>query len=592
MTETRTRRRFLVAGLVALLTLPLVMALIELHAPKWYPLADLAQTELRVRDVGTSHSPTIGLAGRLGTLANQGSHPGPLSFWSLAPVYRLMGATSFAMQTAAVSLHVVAAALVLWIARRRGGLGLTLAMAAMLAVLIRGYGTSILTEAWNPYLPVLWWLVFVLAVWSVVSRDVKLLPVAVVAGSFCMQTHLPYLGVAGGMFAAAMLVLAVDTYRRRREPGAVREVVRWTALAAGVGIVLWILPVIEQLTHDRGNLWVVWHELTNPPEEPVGLRRGVELMLVHLNPWTLLARRPRATTGAIWPGVLLLLSWTAGVGVAWRLRHRALLRLDLVLAFALVLGTVAMTRIHGLVWYYLVLWAWGINALLVLTIGWSAILLASRRVADPRRQMLERAGAGALALVTVVFVVLFAVDAQEAEVPEAGRSRAVARLVPSTVAALNHDDRYLVTWADPIAIGSQGYGLFNELDRRGFDVGVPRVHGPGAARHRVFDPGEATAHVHLAVGPEIDKARGAPGARQVAYVDARSAAQRLEYQQLRVRVIDELRAVDRLELIADVDSNLFTTIFDVTLPEPARQLMVRMLEIGQPVAVFLGPAPQ
>jgi hypothetical protein len=196
-----------------------------------------------------------------------------------------------------------------------------------------------------------------------------------------------------------------------------------------------------------------------------------------------------------------------------------------------------------------------------------------------------------LALVTALFTVLFAVDARDAEVPEANRSSVVGRLVAPTVAALDHDDHYLVTWADPIAIGSQGYGLFNELDRRGFDVGVPRVHGPGAARHRVFDRGEATAHVHLAVGPEIDKARAEPGMRQIAYVDGRTAAQRLDFQRLRDRVIEVLRANDRLELIADVDSNLFTTIFDTTVPAAARELMVRMLEIGQPVAVFLGPAP-
>ena len=39
----------------------------------------------------------------------------------------------------------------------------------------RAYGTVILTEAWNPYLPVMWWLVFVLAVWSIVSDDPPML---------------------------------------------------------------------------------------------------------------------------------------------------------------------------------------------------------------------------------------------------------------------------------------------------------------------------------------------------------------------------------------------------------------------------------
>ena len=40
------------------------------------PLLDLAQTELRVRDVGGSHTPLVGLAGRIQAYGQQGSHPG------------------------------------------------------------------------------------------------------------------------------------------------------------------------------------------------------------------------------------------------------------------------------------------------------------------------------------------------------------------------------------------------------------------------------------------------------------------------------------------------------------------------------------
>ena len=373
------RPALLVVGLVLLLAVPLSVALGVLHQPRWYPIADLAQTELRVRDVGGAHSPLIGLPGRLGSFGSQGSHPGPLSFWSMAPVYRLLGASSWGMQTAAVFLHLVAMAAILGIAYRRGGVRFTLAMAAMLAVLIRVYGTPTLTEAWNPYLPVLWWMVFLLAIWSILCRDLKLLPVAVFAASFCMQTHLPYVGLAGIAFAVTFAVVSFQTWQRRAEPGVVRHFTRWALLAAAVGVLVWLPPVIDQLTSDQGNLSVVWKELTNPPEAPIGVRRGLELLLVHLNPWRLLARQPTATTGALLPGMLLLCAWVASVVVSWRLRHRSLLRLHLVLAGALVLAAVSMTRIHGIVWYYLVLWAWGINALMVLAIGWTARTVAARR---------------------------------------------------------------------------------------------------------------------------------------------------------------------------------------------------------------------
>ena len=49
------------------------------------------------------------------------------------------------------------------VARRRGGRTLVLGVAAMLALLTWFYGPSVLTQAWNPYLPMTWFIVFVLA---------------------------------------------------------------------------------------------------------------------------------------------------------------------------------------------------------------------------------------------------------------------------------------------------------------------------------------------------------------------------------------------------------------------------------------------
>ncbi len=65
------------------------------------------------------HTPLVGLPGRLGTSARPGSHPGPLSFYLLAPVYRLLGQTHGRWSSAApdpVRRHRRA----LWIGYRRG----------------------------------------------------------------------------------------------------------------------------------------------------------------------------------------------------------------------------------------------------------------------------------------------------------------------------------------------------------------------------------------------------------------------------------------------------------------------------------------
>ncbi len=107
------------------------------------------------------------------------------------------------MQVANVVLDVAAIALVLWIGWRLTGAGMTLALAATMAVVTHAYGAFLLTLPWNPYMPVLWWLVFLLAMWSVVVDDLVMLPIAVFAGTFCMQTHIPYLGLVGGIVLGA-----------------------------------------------------------------------------------------------------------------------------------------------------------------------------------------------------------------------------------------------------------------------------------------------------------------------------------------------------------------------------------------------------
>ena len=70
---------------------------------------------------------------------------------------------------------------------------------ASVAVLTRFYGPLNLTDPWTPHLPVLWWLLFVLAVWSVLCEDMVFFLIAAVAGSFCVQTDIGYVGLFIGL---------------------------------------------------------------------------------------------------------------------------------------------------------------------------------------------------------------------------------------------------------------------------------------------------------------------------------------------------------------------------------------------------------
>ena len=589
--------------LLLLLAIPLVTAVVGLREPRWYPTLDDAQTELRVRDVWGPNPPLTGLGGRIGVFGQeQGSHPGPLSFWSLSVFYRLLGATSWALSAATAALHVLAMGLTLWLARRRGGTAALLAVAAVLATLAHAYGGHALTSPWNPYMPILWWVVFVMGVWCLLCGDLVVLPVVVFAGSFCMQTHISYVGLVAALGGLGAVAVAAWIYVRRGDPRARRRSITFAAFGAALGVVLWFPPLAEQLTGSQGgNLGTLADHFGNPPEAPVGFGQGVDYLLASLNPWHLLTRpvideRP-FLGGPTLPGALLLVAWAAAVLVSWRLRHGTLLRLHLLLAVALSAGAVSAGRIFGPPFNYLTLWAWGIGAMVVLAVGWSLCALVAEVVPGRARARPAATGAAALVALSTFVVVQLTVDGADIEPFPADVTRAAAVLVPETVAGLGQgatggrpgEERYLVTWNDPLHQGAHGFTLFNELERAGFEVGAPETAEVAVTRHRVLGPEEATARIHLTTGSDIDGWRARPQYRQIALYTPHGREGLAEHERLEAEVVAELEAEGRGELanLIEVDPGSFRA--QGGFSEELYDRIDRIIELGVPIAVFTGP---
>lgn len=593
----------LFAALLVVLALPLVVALVQLRRPHWYPLLDMAQTEIRVRDISAGHPPLIGLAGRIGPFGpNGGSHPGPLSFYALWPVWKLFGGTSYGLFASTVALDVIAMGLSLWMGLRRGGRGLMLAVAATLAVLTRAYGAFLLTLPWNPYLPVLWWFVFLLAVWSVFADDLAMLPVAVFAGSFCMQTHISYLGLIGGLVAVGMVVVVRSAFKNRGDAERRRSLWRWGGFSVVLGIVLWIPPVIDQFAHSPGNLGIIRDYFSSPPDATVGLHRGIGVLLAQLDPWKLLTRTLVHDGGALEvsgsriPGVVLLAVFGLSVIAAWGLRHRAILLLDSVLAVALVLGLVSSIRIFGTVWFYLLLWAWGLVALLLFVIGWTAVELFRARPRREGSRNLVPIGAAALLAIMVAATAVFAFQASDVTVQTPRLNNTLGALIAPTSAALDEIQQggekgpYLVTWLpDAEAIGSAGFGLLDELLRRGYNVRAGEAFRPGSTRYHVIDARTPSLEVHLATGPDIANWRNDSRFKQVAYADPRTDAQRAQFDDLHAQVVGQLQRGGLSNLVPQVDSNLFMLALAPGVPKAAKASITQMLDLSMPMAVFIGP---
>jgi hypothetical protein len=582
-----------VAGLLVLLAIPLIVALGVLREPRWYPAAELAHTELRLRDVGTRHTPLTGVfSPRMAGYGGTTSHPGPLPLFGMWPVYRLLGASAWAMQAASIVTHVVAMGVCLLIAHRRGGARLALGCAVVVLVLARAYGVSTLSQAWNPYLPLLWFVVFLLAVWSVVERDRLLLPVAVFAGSYCIQSHVAYAGIVGALVAVAFAATLATRGGRWR----------WTLAGLAVGALVWLPPALQQLTSSHGNLAALWSYFRHPDAPAIGLTTGARVLLVHLDPWTLLARRLPLTMavgpaggrdlagGSLVPGIALLAAFVTSALVARRLRHRPLVSLHLVVALAMVASAISMGRIFGELQYWLVLYAWTINAVALFAVGWTTWVVLS-----PRLNAITTAAVAAALALLVAPAASFARTASQAAAPLPDSSRVVAALAPATISVLRHGEPYLVTWNDQTALDLRGWALFDELDRAGFDVRVPPIYRGAGTDHRVAPSAEGTAVIHLENGAGIGAWRAKAGVREVAYFDPRTRGQRLQFERLRAEVIAGLRRAGQNRTIrwvdgANDDDNLVYVGLDPAVPLRLRLLVDRMLYLGLPTAVFVGPA--
>ena len=582
----------------AVLALPLVVAAVALRTPRWFPQVDLAQIEMRVRDVFSAHPPTVGLGGRIvGLDGAQGAHPGPLGFYLLAPLYHLFGSSSWALQAAAVVLNVAAVAATLWATHRRWGRTGTVGMGLALAVLMAHYGLHLLTYPWNPYLPVLFWVLFLVTVWGVLCGDLPLLPVAVVAGSLCAQTHLPYVGLVGGLALVVLISLVVGHRWASGDAATRRRIGRWGAGSALLGAVLWLPVVIQQAGGDPGNLTVIVESFRHPQEPAIGYGEGWSILVRHLDVVRLVG--VGSGNGTAWMGAALVVVWAASAVVAVRLRARDLVALHLVVGMTLVLGLVNAANILGIPWDYLSLWAYGTATLAaVAVVATAARLLApalERRLGD-RREALTWVPAALLGAGLVAALVPTVSDAPDTTVETEQRiSDEFAAVFPDTVAAIDggevpggSEGTLLVSWSDPVSLGGPGLSMVLELERAGYDVGTHDSARLNVRDHRVVDPADADAEIHVAFGVgAVERARAHPGARQIAFVDPRTDAQRQDYTDLRTRLIEGLRRAGLDELVPDVDENLFAVGAHPELPPDLAAPVYIMGTMPQPLSVLV-----
>ena len=568
----------------------------------------MAMTEFRVRDVGGVDTPLIGLPGRIGTFPDQGSHPGPLGYYLLAPVYRLLGSSAIGLLVGAVLVAAASAVACVLVIRRMGGLRLQWAVVVVLLAVVQTYGFDLVGQPWNPYLPLLPWLATMIAVWAVVVGDNGVLWVATLAGTLCAQTHLPYVGLAGSVVVGATLVVAWRWWRCERGSEVRARTGRSLAIGVGVGVVCWIPVAVDQLFGSQ-NLSMIIDYFRDPPEEAIGKRAGLDLLLRHLDvtrfaelsrvglrhlrsgghpgPAVAASRRHlddrvgscrrRCRAGGARPAVGGAARFARSVCGARCVLDGSHLRQGLVLPHTVgLVDHGAHRRSRGL------------------DCGRSDRSPAGRSTPAPRPGRVRRARRGRRRHV---------VDARSAggddrrsrsaSVRSAGsRCRPDGRCAGGTRIRTRWHVRRGVERRRIVRL--TGVRIGDELERRGFDAGAPNLWRVPITPQRVVDIEDADVVVQFATGAYLDEWRNEPRAIEVATYEPRSAAQLAEFEQLRTELLDGLAELpidaDRLDTLGNtVDFNLFSVQTDPEVPIELQRTVDRMSKLGQETAVFLVP---
>jgi hypothetical protein len=549
----RPRRDLLTPAAIALTVTPLVVVAVHMLRSDVVPIGDLATTELLTRDVGV-HTPLIGPYSRDGW-----HHPGPALFYALALPYRLFGRDGAALAVGAVLINAVSVGAMGVLARRRGGTGLMLATLVGCGLLLQALGPTFLATWWNPTVTVLPYGVLLYLVWGVVRGERWALPWATVVTSFLMQTHVGYVALAFPLWLAAVawtagVTLADHRGARRARRSAGDEVgggedggdedpggepvseedpsgedpatrpggrLAPAVVTAAVAVVMWLPPIVEQVTHADGNMDQIVEWFRDPGEEARTLLEGWRVVADQYSVWPewIVGQGTLSVTAepaAVYDGLVpvLLVPVTAAIAVLWRRRGRAARALAAIWLAASVIGVVATARTVGPLYAYRLHWAWVLGMLggvFVLWCGWA--------LATDRAPVVGRRAATGVALAALAgLAAVTSVRASEAKVPIEEASVLVASLaapVEAAVRGLPGDGPVLVRMETfgGLALGA---GLVAELERRGVDV---VVDGVGVGAHRRLARGErAAAILHVAIDTDIVTTASVEGFELVALV--------------------------------------------------------------------------
>jgi len=437
-----------------------------------------------------AHPQLVGVYSRFGF-----HHPGPALYQLLWVFSVLTGGLGLALPLAATAVNAgCLVGIVLVVERAAGRVAAALSGAVCMFYLsLEEHG--FLRDAWNPYIALLPFVLGTLLAWRASEGRPWALTGAVALLSFSTQCHLAYAGPALLVLALVVALRGLPALARgittrlrrgRARPPRRRAGRGWLAplgVSAGVALVMWLPPLIEQATGRPGNLTLIWRNLTGSQtaSDPSLALRWVGTQVSQL-PAFLLGMRPAhlwLVPLPLWPSSFALavaVALVVAVGAAVWLRTTALPRLAILTVLLTAAGVVSIMHVEGLLFPYVVEPIVGVAMLSWVCAAIAAVAVGRRLSEAGSTRWLRRASTAAAAAMFVVVSVLL-VSRTAANQP--GSDREVVTATRTALPVLQHyRGQTLCTVPEPAGaawLWSFGVGSATVLQLRsaGLDVRGP-----------------------------------------------------------------------------------------------------------------------
>jgi hypothetical protein len=510
----------------------------------WTAISDWAMIAARTLETFSSDPPLVGMPTSLSFQTERVLfHPGPLPFWLYAVPTRLLGEPGYGLIVGAVAINVAAVVAMALMFRRPRVRLLVVAGALAVALLESSMGGQLLRDPFNPSVAVLPLLATFVATWSVLAGHPRSMVVLAVFGSIAAQAHVINLPAFGMLVLVAGGHLLVVGWRSRGTDGG-RARLRWAAISAGVLLLCWSGPLVDQVAGD-GNLWGLLTD--GSAADGAGLRFGFERLVetMTVRPGTPFDQGreyppPEVPTAV----VLAAAAIAAGMAVlavrAWRSGRRELAAIQVAALLAAAAAALTTAQVptystlspnNNLIWL-------PVRSLVVLAVGWGLVAVVgavagadlASRLGDRARRLV----APAVALVGVVAVAasLAGIGPLDPRGDGGSGSWGAARTHATAIAGAVPAGETVVLDTDgtPTALGLLLTSLIGQLRLQGVEVRysseIPDLGTFSQYHETSLDPGAPRFPVLIRAGG--DAREPLEGYRELSYYDPAEPMERYE----------------------------------------------------------------